>query len=455
MVTDAIRGTKAGAEVGAGTGMPGSAIVEGPLLAMPAGGARAVARCDALGAAPFSDSADGLTRTYLSPAHAAALEALAGWMAEAGMTVRRDPAGNLVGRYAGTDPDASALLIGSHIDSVRDAGRYDGPLGVMLGIECVAALHDAGRRLAFPIEVIAFGDEEGSRFPVAMLTSRAVAGTLSEAALAEALPMADTEGVTLGEALEGAGLKAADIRAASRAPASVPGSVFAYLEAHIEQGPVLESEGLAVATVTGIAAQLRYRLTLTGLAGHAGTTAMPLRRDALTGAAEMLLAAERIARAAASDLVATVGRLEVRPNASNVIPGGVAFSLDVRAGNAERRDRGAAAILSACAAIAEARGLELAVERTNDLPASPCDPDLMARMDAACAQAGQPVRRLVSGAGHDAMVMAALCPTAMLFVRCRGGVSHNPAEHVDPADVEIALAVMLNFMENLGVSRDV
>jgi len=430
-----------------GDRMPGAAVAA---RALP-GGARAVARCDALGMAPYSDSADGLTRTYLSPAHAAALEALAGWMAEAGMAVRRDAAGNLVGRYEGLDPHAPALLIGSHIDSVRDAGRYDGPLGVMLGVECVAALHGAGRRMAFPIEVIAFGDEEGSRFPVAMLTSRAVAGTLSEAALAEALPLGDAQGVSLAQALATAGLTAAEYRTAARAP----GSVFAYLEAHIEQGPVLESAGLAVGTVTGIAAQLRYRLTLTGAAGHAGTTAMPLRRDALAGAAEMVLAAERIAREDASDLVATVGRLEVRPNASNVIPGGVEFSLDVRAGSAARRDRGAGAILAACAAIAQARGLDLTVEPTNDLPAAPCDPALMARLDAACARAGQPVRRLVSGAGHDAMVMAALCPMAMLFVRCRGGVSHNPAEHVEPADAEIALAVLRNFIEELGVSRDV
>ncbi|MDF0489689.1 Zn-dependent hydrolase [Sphingomonas sp. H39-1-10] len=463
------------------------------------GGARAVARCDALGGAPYSDMPDGLYRGYLTPAYAAAQDALAGWMADAGMTVRRDPAANLIGHYAGTDVQAPALLIGSHLDSVRDGGRYDGPLGILLGIEAVAALHAAGRRMRFPIEVIAFGDEEGSRFPAAMLTSRAVAGTLDVAAL----EVADADGVTLAEALAtlppfvlseveaqipGAALAARastslstngdeDALAANRhpsaswglpgegasAPQKTPASAgvtafgearipeaLAYLEAHIEQGPVLEAEGLAVGTVTGIAAQLRLQASVIGVAGHAGTASMPLRRDALAGAAEMMLAIERIARADASDLVATVGRIEALPGAANVIPGTVRFTIDIRSGDPARRDRAAEAILDAIAAIADARGLDFDVDHIHDLPASPCDPALMDLLDAATAAAGQPMRRLVSGAGHDAMVMAALCPTAMLFVRCRGGISHNPAEHVDPADAEIALRVMLGFIERLG-----
>ncbi|MCJ2184443.1 hydantoinase/carbamoylase family amidase, partial [Novosphingobium sp. 1949] len=263
------------------------------------GGARAVARCDALRTAPYSDMAGGLLRAYLTPAYAAAQEALAGWMAEAGMAVQRDAAANLVGRYEGDRPDAPALVIGSHLDSVRDAGAYDGPLGIMLGIECVAALHARGRRLPFAIEVYAFGDEEGSRFPAAMLTSRAVAGTL----LPEALTIADDAGVALAEALGKAGLDADSYLSAKRAR----GAVFAYLEAHIEQGPVLEARQLAVGTVTGIAAQLRYAITVKGLAGHAGTSAMGLRRDPLPGAAEMILAAEEAACAEGGDAVATVG----------------------------------------------------------------------------------------------------------------------------------------------------
>ena len=402
-------------------------------------GARAVSRCDQLGAPPYSDMAGGLFRAYLTPAYFAAQDALAGWMAKAGMTVRRDPAANLVGRYEGVDPQAPALIIGSHLDSVRDGGRYDGPLGIMLGIECVAALSAQGKRLPFAIEVYAFGDEEGSRFPAAMLTSRAVAGTLHPATL----DMADADGVSVAVALPG------DIDA-YLAAARRPRTTLAYLEAHIEQGPVLEADGLAVGTVTGIAAQLRYSVVVRGMAGHAGTTTMRLRRDPLAGAAAMVLAVEQLARSDNSDVVATVGVIEAAPGAPNVIPGEVRFTIDVRSGVAARRDAVAEAILARIAEIAKARDLEIAIERIHDLPASPCDPVLMDLMDAALAAAGQPVRRLVSGAGHDAMNMAALCPTTMLFIRCKGGISHNPAEHVDPADAEIALKVMLGFIERLA-----
>ncbi len=404
------------------------------------GGARAVARCDGLGVAPYSDMADGLYRGYLTPSYHAAQDALAEWITAAGMAVRRDPAANLIGRYEGLLPDAPALLIGSHLDSVRDAGRYDGPLGIMLGIEAVSALHARRQRLPFAIEVIAFGDEEGSRFPAAMLCSRAVAGTLA----AEALDIADPDGIALADA----GVDVAAYLTAAREPASV----VAYLEAHIEQGPLLEAEHCAVGTVTGIASQARYGIEVRGTAGHAGTATMGLRRDALAGAAEMILAVETIARADASDLVATVGRIEALPGAPNVIAGEVRFSLDVRSGDVARRNRAAEAILDAIHEIADRRGLDFAIERIHDLPASPCDPALMDLLDAATTAAGQPVRRLVSGAGHDAMAMAALCPTAMLFIRCRGGVSHNPAEHVDPADAEIALQVMLGFIERLGAT---
>jgi allantoate deiminase len=383
----------------------------------------------------------GLYRGYLSPAYVAAQEALAAWMAEVGMEVARDAAGNLVGRYPG-EAEGPALIIGSHLDSVRDGGRYDGPLGIMLGVECVAALHAAGRRMAFPIEVYAFGDEEGSRFPAAMLTSRSVAGTLDPAML----ETADAEGVTLDEALARLSppLALANYASARHAPA------LAYLEAHIEQGPLLEAEGLAVGTVTGIAAQRRYAFTVTGQAGHAGTNAMSLRRDALAAAAEMVLAAEAVARVGGDGLVATVGRLEVTPGAANVVPGRVSFTLDVRAGRNVDRDAAAEAILAAFDRIAAARGVGLDGTLMQDLPASPCDAALMDLTDAAIAAQGLPVRRLVSGAGHDAMNMAALCPTAMLFIRCAGGISHNPAESVTDEDCDVALAVMLGFIERLG-----
>lgn len=409
------------------------------------GGARAVARCDALARSPYSDAPDMLFRAYLTPAHAAAQDALSGWMAEAGMVVRRDPAANLIGRYEGRDPDAPALLIGSHIDSVRDAGAYDGPLGVMLGIECVRALHEQGRRMRFPIEVIAFGDEEGSRFPASMLTSRAVAGTLN----ADALDVADRDGVTLAAALrafdpQGPAGPVSSYLDARHAPA------LAYLEAHIEQGPVLEAADLPVGVVTGIAAQLRYRIAVVGIAGHAGTTPMGLRRDAAAAAAAMILAVEQVARDAASDVVATVGHMLVAPNAPNVIAGRVEFTLDVRSLDGARRNAAAADILDRFAAISADRGTEIAIEQVNDLPASPCDPDLTTLLADAVAATGHPAFHLPSGAGHDAMVMASLCPITMLFIRCERGISHNPAEQVDPADVDIALQAMLGFITRLG-----
>jgi len=420
------------------------------------GGARAAARCDVLGRAPYSEFEHGLYRGYLTPAHHTTLDLVGAWMVEAGMHVDLDPAANLLGRYEGQNPGAPALVIGSHLDSVRDGGRYDGPLGVLLGIECVAALNDQQRRLPFAIEVYGFGDEEGSRFPAAMLTSRAVAGTLD----GDLARIADADGVSLAAALASfktdydvvtasTPTRRLDLKTFEAARRS-PGDIVGYLEAHIEQGPVLEAEGLALGIVTGIAAQLRYAVTLRGAAGHAGTSSMPLRRDALAGAAEMVLAVEQVARRDASDLVATVGKFEAAPGAANVIADEVRFSIDIRAGEAARRDRAAKAIEEKLELLASQRGLVLDLALVHDLPASPCDAALMQLLESAMAEAGQPLRRLVSGAGHDAMVMSALCPAAMLFIRCKDGVSHNPAEHVEPGDADVALEVMLGFIERLN-----
>jgi allantoate deiminase len=400
------------------------------------GAARAVERCRLLARPPYSDAADMLWRAYLTPAHAATCGKLAEWMREAGLEVRTDPAGNVIGRYG----EGPVLLIGSHIDSVRDAGAFDGPLGIMLGIECVAALRD--RRLPFAIEVIAFGDEEGSRFPASMLTSRAVAGRLS----ADELAISDPEGVALADALAAAGLDAADFLSA----AYPPGAVLAYFEAHIEQGPVLEAAGLPLGVVTAIAGQRRMAATLRGAPGHAGTSTMPLRRDALTAAAEAVLAIERIAREGPDDLVATVGKLAVAPGATNVVPGRVDFTIDIRAGSDAVRDAATDRIVADLRTLAAARGIDLVIEETQVLPASPCDAALMDRLAAAVAATGQEPRRLVSGAGHDAMVLAALAPTAMLFIRCKDGISHNPAEDVLESDVEKALQAMLLFIEGLA-----
>jgi allantoate deiminase len=404
-------------------------------------GARAVARCDLLGVAPYSESEGGLTRRFLTPAHRAALDALTGWMEEVGMAVRLDAAANLVGRYEGAEPGAPALLIGSHIDSVRNGGRYDGALGVLLGVDCVAALHAAGRRLPFAVEVIAFGDEEGSRFPASMSCSRAVAGTVDPAVL----EMTDADGVSLDQALDGFGVAGGRLAAAARAP----GEILAFLEAHIEQGPVLESEDLALGVVTAIAAQTRLLVRLTGTAGHAGTTPMRLRRDPGPAAAEAILAVERICAGGEAGLVGTVGRMTALPGAFNVIPGAVEISLDIRAETSAVRDAAVARITAEIATIAARRGLGLDVTLLQDLAESPCDPRLTARLSAAVESLGLPVRRLPSGAGHDAMTMAALCPTAMLFIRCAGGVSHNPAEAVRTDDGVLAARAMLAFIDTL------
>lgn len=404
---------------------------------MVASGKRAVERCDLLGVAPFSDSADFLYRPYLGPAHLAAIDQVAAWMREAGMTTRIDPAGNLIGKF-GDGP--KSLIIASHIDSVHDAGRYDGPLGVMLGIECVEALRD--HALPFAIEVYAFGDEEGSRFPAPMLTSRAVCGQIEAAAL----DVTDRAGVSLAEVLATAGLSEDTFLDARRDPDGLIG----YLEAHIEQGPVLEAEELALGVVTAIAAQKRYEVLVEGVAGHAGTNSMSLRKDALTAAAEMVLAVEAVARAGSGNVVATVGRMSVAPGAPNVVPGKVTFTVDVRAGIEGVRDLAAEAILNAIAEIAARRRIGASHSLVHDLPASPCDPALMDVLSEAVAATGQAPRRIVSGAGHDAMVFARITPAAMLFIRCKDGVSHNPLESVTTQDAQLALDAMVYFIKNIG-----
>jgi allantoate deiminase len=412
----------------------------GPSMRETASGCRAIARCDELGAAPYSDAAGSLFRPYLGAGFAATLDRIAAWMTEAGMAARIDAAGNVVGRYEGLSPDAPALMIGSHVDSVRDAGRYDGMLGVMLGIETVAWFAQRRRRFPFAIEVVGFGDEEGSRFPVSMLTTRAVAGTLA----GQDLDLRDAEGISLATALDAFGLDVSGLDHAARRR----GEVLAYIEAHIEQGPVLEAEDRALGVVSAIAAQYRFRATVGGMAGHAGTMAMRLRHDALAAAAEMVLAIEGIGNAGPDDLVATVGWVDVRPGVPNVVPGTVAFSIDIRAGTGAIRDQAADAMRAALAGIANRRKVTLDLARQQDLPATPCDVGLTRLMEQAVEVAtGAPPRTLVSGAGHDAMVMAALAPVSMLFIRCRGGISHHPDEAVREDDVEAALRAMTDVID--------
>ena len=402
-------------------------------------GARAEARCRELSRSPYSEEAGALTRTYLTPPHRATMDRIAGWMREAGMSVREDEVATLIGRLEGRTPGGPALVFGSHIDSVRDAGCYDGPMGVMLGLACVEAIAASGKRPPFAIEVVAFGDEEGSRFQASMNSSRAFVGRLSEVKL----DVCDRDGTALGDALVAFGKDAARIASAARDR----GSVLAFVEPHIEQGPVLEATGAALGIVTSIAGQWRLKVRFTGRAGHAGTTPMYLRTDALAAAAEAVLAAERIASEGPADLVATVGQIGVRPGAPNVIPGYAEITIDVRAGTDAVRDEGLKQVEAAIAEITLQRGLKAEIERVQNLPAAKMDAQLQGLLKRACAQGGQAAPELVSGAGHDAMMVADFAPTAMLFIRCAGGISHNPAESVTPEDCEAALGALLAFVD--------
>jgi allantoate deiminase len=398
-----------------------------------------MARLDEL--ATFSDDPERLTRHYLSPAHCRAMHQVAAWMADAGMTSRIDAVGNVIGRYEADRPGAPAVLIGSHIDTVTDAGKYDGNLGVLAGIAAVDALHRSGERLPVALEVIAFGDEEGVRFPTALTGSRAIAGTLDS----DLLNARDQDGIAVHEALrEEAGCDARDYRSCAYRPEDV----LAYLELHIEQGPVLEAENLPLGIVSAINGATRARAQVTGEAGHAGTVPMALRRDALTAAAEMILAAEREGQAT-TDLVATVGQIEARPGSVNVVPGAVRFTLDVRAPVDATREAALAVLAASFAAIAERRRVGVTLERFHDAPAVTCDPKLVDLLSAAVSRAGITPRLLPSGAGHDAIAIAALCPVAMLFVRCERGISHNPAEAVTAGDADLAVRVLLDALHHI------
>jgi allantoate deiminase len=408
-------------------------------------------RCDALGA--ISDEPGRLTRTFHSPAMQRANALVGSWMREAGLDVREDAAFNLIGRCPSDRRHARTLLLGSHLDTVRDAGKYDGPLGVLVALAALQhaqhvlrerAPRDAGGALALPfhVEIAGFSDEEGVRYQTTYLGSRAMAGTLSRGDLAR---------------VEEKGIERARRRR---------GEFIGYVEAHIEQGPVLEQHDLPVAVVSAIAGQSRIRVELRGRAGHAGTTPMEMRQDALCGAAEIVLAAERCG------VMATVGQMSVEPGASNVIPGHVVLSLDVRHASDRRREAAVRRLRTATRAIARGRGLRVSWTMIQETAAVRCDPDLTrllaravarhsslasqragARLDSVSAQAAgvsqapaRDVLRLPSGAGHDAAALAAICSVAMLFVRCRGGVSHHPDESVKRTDVATAIGVLADFI---------
>jgi allantoate deiminase len=401
-----------------------------------------VARCREL--AGVSEEPGRLTRRYATPAMARCNAIVGAWMRDAGMTVRTDAAGNLVGRRPGTDPDAGTLLLGSHLDTVRDAGAFDGPLGVMTAIAVVQRLRHEGVALPFAVDVLGFADEEGLRYGTAYLGSRAVAGTFDRALF----DMVDDDGVSIGDALRAFGGDPAAVAAAG-GPSRRGEKLLGYVEVHMEQGPVLEERGAPVGVVSGIAGATRVEVRFTGQAGHAGTVPMALRRDAAPAVAEVVLFAEELARST-DGLLATVGQLAVAPGAPNVVPGAGVVFLDVRHEDDAVRRWAVAALHDRAHAIAAARGLEVAWDVRLDNPAVAVDAQLTQRLAAAATSLGLPELRLPSGAGHDAVALSELCGVAMLFVRCAGGLSHHPGEAVAPADAGVALDVVYAFVRRLA-----
>lgn len=397
----------------------------------------ALERCQALGR--LSEEEDRLTRTFLSFPMREVHRLLTAWMQELGMAVRVDAVGNLIGHHPGQTPHAPVLLIGSHVDTVRDAGRYDGLLGVTLALALVKGL--AGQRLPLALEVIAFSEEEGVRFGVPFLGSKAIAAQFAP----ELLQLRDAQGQTMEAVIRAFGLEPAQIPQAAYQPAQVRG----FLEFHIEQGPVLEALGYPLGLVEGIVGQSRLEVAFRGKAGHAGTSPMHLRKDALAGAAEWITLVEREAREEPG-LAATVGMITALPGAANVIPGEVQMSLDVRHPYDEVRSLAVANLITRAQQVAQRRGLELGYRSLHEQPAVPCDPELNELLAQALEAQGYPVHRMVSGAGHDAMIMAALCPSTILFLRSPQGLSHHPDESVWPEDVEAALRVGLDFFHRLA-----
>jgi len=399
-------------------------------------------RIDAL--AQISEDPGKLTRTFASSAMKRANELVGSWMGEAGMAARTDAIGNLIGHYPAAQPDGKTLLLGSHLDTVRDAGKFDGPLGVLVAIACVQQLHQSNTRLPFAIEVVGFADEEGVRYQSTYLGSRAMAGTFN----LEDLKRTDARGVTMVDAIRDFGGNPAAIANAKLDPNRLLG----YVEVHIEQGPVLEQDNLAVGVVSAIAGQTRARVGFTGEAGHAGTVPMKLRRDALAAAAEFVLAVESLAQNRGG-LVATVGEIAALPGASNVIPGEARLSLDVRHPEDAVRTKAIEELKQRAEEIAAERGVTSKWELVHHTPALVCDRRLTLHLENAVKRHQKEAPLLTSGAGHDAAAMSAICPAAILFVRCQGGISHHPAESASEADVRVAIAVMNDFLRQLSESK--
>jgi len=390
--------------------------------------------------AQWSDDEGALTCAYMTNAHRATAAQLATWMREAGMQVEIDAVGNVVGRYLSDAPDAKTILTGSHYDTVRNGGKYDGRLGILLPIAIVRHLHANGQKLTFNFEVIGFAEEEGVRFRSTFLGSNAITGNF-DMSLLDAV---DSDGIRMGDALAAAGHDIAAIPSVARRREDIA----AYVEVHIEQGPVLLEHGLPVGVVTAIAGSSRFLVELQGVASHAGTTPMHMRKDAAAAAAEIVLLVEqRCAQGEA--LVGTVGQLQVPGGSVNVIPGACKLSLDIRAADDSVREAAVRDVLDGLAAICARRYIEFKVEKIVEAKAAPCAPWLMRQLGDAVQRSGLPRFDLLSGAGHDAMAIAALTDVCMLFTRCgNGGISHNPLETMTADDAEIAAQVLLDFLRS-------
>lgn len=405
-------------------------------------GERALSMLDALAA--ITAEPGQITRLYLTPQHRQAADLVADWMRAIELDVTEDALGTVRGaRRTGAGGSNRRLLIGSHIDTVINAGKYDGTLGVVAGILACEEIDRRGITLPFGLEVVAFGDEEGVRFPTTLTSSAALAGTLDVAAL----DAVDPDGISMRQALVAYGKDPDSIATAALDPESLVG----YVELHIEQGPVLEHHGNPLGVVTSIAGQSRLQVTIKGEAGHAGTVPMRLRRDAFAAAAELAVAIERIAlEFEASALVATIGTMSVKPGASNVIPAEVSFSLDVRAAQDPPRMEAIRLIKEAIEAVVIKRGVEIGLTPRLDRPTTPMAAHFRSYLAQAIDLVGAVPDVLPSGAGHDAMAMAAVTPAAMLFVRSKAGISHHPDEYSSVDDIGLAIEALIRFIVRLG-----
>lgn len=401
---------------------------------------RSLSRCDTL--ASISSMEGAVCRIYLSPEHRQCNDTVRKWMDDANMLTWEDSVGNCWGRYAADREDAPSIILGSHLDTVPNAGKYDGILGVISAIEVVDRLAKSGIKLPFHIDVVGFGDEEGVRYGATLIGSRAVAGTWDPAWVS----LSDNDNIPMGKALLEFKGAAIDPLSASMAK----DKVLAYLELHIEQGPVLEQQNSPVGVVSAIAGARRFRFTCKGIAGHAGTVPMGMRRDALVGAARAITAIEAIA--GRSRVVATVGKIEAYPGSVNVIPGECKFTLDIRSGVDSTRDHAVTTILEEIDDIADELELQFTYEEFHNAAAVSCDSELQRQIEEAVSELGIEPLSLVSGAGHDAMAVAEIAPVGMIFVRCKGGISHHPAEAVTEHDVAWGIQVfyhsLLKVIEN-------